>query len=130
MISPEELENINPKPTIPIPEHYTVGDNLRWDAPWADVRFWVELPFWLMVNNTTVTVDFDSHAFPIAIHDDYSELFFGEATDSRTTVGYRGPRKKRADLSKAVREAMDHHPRRTIYVEEVQDLPESRKQMQ
>jgi hypothetical protein len=99
-----------PKVTLPIPDHYTIGDNLKWDAPWIRVHLWVELPFWLMVKNMTVSVVCEGHEFPIEIHDDYFQLFFGEATDSRSTVGYHGPLKKREDLPPAVREAMDQRP--------------------
>jgi hypothetical protein len=95
---------------VSIPGRYTVGDSLKWDAPWIDVQLWVELPFWLMTSNATVTVNFDGHQFPVAIHDNYFELFFGEATDSRSSVGYRGPFKKWEDLSANVKEAMKAHP--------------------
>ncbi|MGO8795458.1 MAG: hypothetical protein ACLQLC_11595 [Candidatus Sulfotelmatobacter sp.] len=93
-----------------IPDHYAVGDRLDWDAPWVNVSLWTELPFWLMVDNTTLTVECEGHAFPVAIHDNYFELFFGSATDSRASVGYRGPFKEQEELSPAVREAMQQHP--------------------
>jgi hypothetical protein len=63
-----------------------------------------------MVNNTTVPVECEGHEFSVAIHDNYFDLFFGEATDSRATVGYRGPFKKREDLPQNVKQAMDQHP--------------------
>jgi hypothetical protein len=92
------------------PDSYMIGDRLNWNAPWVDVNLWAELPFWLMVNNSTVSVEYGGHAFPIMITDSYFELFFGEATDSRGSVGYRGPHKKREELSEAIRNAMDRHP--------------------
>lgn len=110
MTSPKTPIQGNTKTATAIPEHYAVGDNLNWDAPWIDVSLWIELPFWLMVNNSTVTVEFESHKFPIAIHDNYFDLFFGESTDSRTTVGYRGPIRKPEDLPSAVKQAMAQHP--------------------
>ena len=93
-----------------VPNHYMVGDNLKWNAPWIKVLLWTELPFWLMVDNTALVIEFEGHKFPVTIHDNYFELFFGEATDSRTTVGYRGPIKKPEDLPPLVKQAMDQHP--------------------
>lgn len=106
----EDGNQSNPIATTPLTEHYAIGDGLNWDAPWVDVCLWTELPFWLMVDNTTIAVECEGHEFPVAIYDNYFELFFGSATDSRNSVGYRGPIKKREDLSAAVREAMDQHP--------------------
>jgi hypothetical protein len=40
-----------------VPESYFVGQELNWGAPWVDVCLWVELPFWLMVENTTISID-------------------------------------------------------------------------
>jgi hypothetical protein len=93
-----------------LPDSYVIGDRLNWNAPWVDVNLWAELPFWLMVNNSTMSVECGGHTFLITITDGYFELFFGEATDSRGSVGYRGPYKKREELSEAVRNAMDQHP--------------------
>jgi len=93
-----------------LPDSYAIGDRLNWNALWVDVNLWAELPFWLMVNNSTISVEYGGHTFPITITDNYFELFFGEATDSRGTVGYRGPYKERQELSEAVRNAMDQHP--------------------
>jgi hypothetical protein len=111
MTSPETPnQHNNPTVTTSIPEHYTIGDNLKWDAPWINVRLWTELPFWLMVDNTTVLVECEGHEFPVAIHDNYFELFFGMATDSRATALYRGPFKEREELSPMLKQAMDQKP--------------------
>jgi len=99
-----------PNATTHIPEHYTIGDRLNWDAPWIKVRLWTELPFWLMVDNTTMAVTYEGHEFQFSIHDNYYELFFGECTDSRMLVGYCGPRKEHEDLPPAVKEAMATRP--------------------
>jgi len=96
--------------TIAPPDSFAIGDDLKWNAPWVTVRLWVELPFWLMVNDTKVAVEHQGHTFPVTIHDKYFDLFVSEATDSRTTVVYRGPVKKREDLSPAVKQAIDAHP--------------------
>jgi hypothetical protein len=111
MTSPEaSSQHDNPKITTPIPEHYIVGDRLNWDAPWINIHLWTELPFWLMLDNSTVPINCEGHEFPIAIHDNYFELFFGVATDSRVSVGYRGPFKKHDDMPPAVKQAMAQHP--------------------
>jgi hypothetical protein len=101
-----------PNPSTTIPEHYTIGDRLNWDAPWIVVRLWTELPFWLMVDNARVAVTYGDHEFKIAIHDDYYELFFGESTDSRMSVGYRGSRKEREDLTRSTE--VESRPRITM----------------
>jgi len=99
-----------PNATTQIPEQYTIGDGLKWDAPWIKVSLWTELPFWLMTDNTTMAVTYDGHEFQSSIHDNYYELFFGECTDSRMSVGYCGPRKEREDLPPAVKEVMAARP--------------------
>lgn len=99
-----------PNATTQIPEHYTIGDRLDWDAPWIKIRLWTELPFWLMVDNATMAVKCDGHEFQFSIHDNYYELLFGEYTDSRISAGYCGPRRKREDLPPPVKEAMAIHP--------------------
>jgi len=101
-----------PNTTMHIPEGYIIGDRLNWDAPWIKVRLWTELPFWLMVDNTTMAVTHGGHEFQLSIHDNYYELFFGECTDSRVSAGYCGPRKKPEDLPPAVKEAMAARPSR------------------
>jgi hypothetical protein len=98
-----------PNPTS-VPDRYLIGDGLKWDAPWTDVCLWTELPFWLMVANSKFNVECDGHEFPISVHDNYFELYFGEALDSRMTVGYRGPIKSRENLPDPVRLAMDQRP--------------------
>jgi hypothetical protein len=98
-----------PNADIHIPDHYIVGDRLNWDAPWINVRLWTELPFWLMVDNTTVPIKFEGHEFQVAIHDNYFELFLG-VLDSQRSVVYRGPLKKREDLPAGVKQAMDQYP--------------------
>ena len=100
----------SPQPTAEIPDHHIIGDRLDWNAAWVDVALWTELPFWLMVNNAALSVECEGHEFPVSLHDDYFELFFGAATDSRSSVGYRGPLRNPDDLPTAVREAMNQRP--------------------
>jgi len=92
------------------PDNYVIGQEFNWDAPWVDVQLWAELPFWLMVGNTTVTIEFEGHEFQVALHDNYFELCAGEVTESRVSVIYRGPMKKREHLSERVREILDKNP--------------------
>src|SRR5712692_7898817 len=110
MTSPDTPSQQNyAQATAPV-KHYALGDSLKWNAPWIDVRLWTELPFWLMTDNSTIPVECEGHEFQVAVQDNYFELFFGAATDSRTTVGYRGPMKTRENLPQAVKQAMDPHP--------------------
>src|SRR5439155_12337491 len=86
------------------------GKDLRWEAPWIDVNIWVELPFWLMVSNTTVALNVEGHEFQVAVHDNYFELYGGALTDSRVTVCYRGPLKELYDLSGELKEVRRDNP--------------------
>jgi hypothetical protein len=54
-----------------IPSSYAIGQEIKWVAPWIEVYLWVELPFWLMTGNTTVSVEVGGHDFEIAIHENY-----------------------------------------------------------
>jgi hypothetical protein len=109
---------------------FAVGDDLKWDAPWVTVRLWVELPFWLIVNDTNVAIEHEGHVFPVTIHDGYFELFIAEATDSRKTVVYRGPLKKREDFVRRLEGNNGRTPRDSSHVAKEQDLLESGKQVQ
>ena len=81
-----------------IPDRFCLGEDLNWDAPWVDVSLWVELPFWLMVDNTTLAIEIEGHEFQVALYDNYFELYFKEITDSRQNVCYRGPLKTHETL--------------------------------
>lgn len=93
-----------------IPSSYFIGQEINWDAPWVEVCLWVELPFWLMVGNTTVSVAVEGHDFEIAIHDDYFELHVGALSDSKQNVVYQGPWKKNDDLTIEIRNLMETRP--------------------
>lgn len=94
------------KTQISVPSHYTIGDSLDWAPPWIDVELWVELPFWLMVENATIQVQLEGHTFPIGIHDNYFNLYAEEVTDSQFSVLYRGPKKNQEELPKQLRDAI------------------------
>jgi hypothetical protein len=93
-----------------LPDRFVIGDDLNWDAPWVDVWLWVELPFWLMVDNTTIATEVEGHEFQIAVHDNYFELYGNLVTDSRNTVCYRGPLKKFDDLSDDIQQIRRNKP--------------------
>jgi hypothetical protein len=93
------------------PSQFAIGEDLNWDAPWIDVNLWGgELPFWLMVDNTTVNVDVEGHEFSIALHDDYFELHGQGAFDSKQTVCYRGPLRKLDELSDDIQQLRRNSP--------------------
>ena len=92
------------------PESYFVGEELNWDAPWVDVRLRVELPFWLMVDNTTLPIDVGGHTFAVSIHGETFELHGREISDSKRNVIYQGPPKEIAALSPEIQEFLREHP--------------------
>jgi len=93
-----------------LPTQFTIGDDIDWNAPWADVSLWVELPFWLMVSNSSFTINYHGCDFPITTHDNYFELHCGEIADSGRTVLYRGPFKDRGRLSDNVKQILTENP--------------------
>jgi hypothetical protein len=100
----------DPQSQPTLPSSYIVGQEINWEAPWIEVYIWVELPFWLMVGNTTVSVEVGGHDFEIAIHENYSEMHVGVLTDSKENVVYRGPWKKNQDLSEEIRNLIKNRP--------------------
>lgn len=76
---------------IPLPESWWVGKDLEWDAPLIDVSLWVELPFWLMTGDGSLTVEYAGVNFEVTISEACHELFLHAVTDSRQTVQYLGP---------------------------------------
>lgn len=104
------VEMIPPREAAALPTSYIVGQEINWDAPWIEVYVWVELPFWLMVGNTTVSVEVGGHDFEIAIHENYSEMHVGLLTDSKENVVYRGPWKKNEDLSEDLQNLIKTRP--------------------
>lgn len=93
-----------------IPSSYAVGQEINWEAPWIEVYLWVELPFWLMVGNATISVAVGGHDFEIAIHENYFELHVGVLCDSKQNVVYQGPLKKNDDLAEEIRNLIKARP--------------------
>ena len=92
------------------PEASPLGQEINWKAPWIEVSLWVELPFWLMVGDTTVSVELSGHSFEVEIHENYFELHVGVLSDSRQNVVYQGPRKREEALSNEIRNWMQAQP--------------------
>lgn len=93
-----------------IPSSYAVGQEIDWAAPWVDVNLWAELPFWLMVGDTVVSVEVGGHNFEIAIHENYFELHVGVLSDSKQNVVYRGPFKRNDDLGEEIQAFIKTQP--------------------
>jgi hypothetical protein len=89
---------------------YYIGQEIDWQAPWIEVNLWVELPFWLMTGNTTITVTLEGHDFGVAIEENYFELHVGMLSDSKDNVVYRGPRKPNDELSQEIQDFSKSRP--------------------
>jgi hypothetical protein len=87
-----------------------LGQELNWDAPWVDVCLRVELPFWLMVDNTTISIEVGGHTFPVALHGETFELHGKWISDSKEGVAYQGPLKKNEDLSENIQKILRENP--------------------
>ncbi|HEY6466996.1 MAG TPA: hypothetical protein VIY69_13445 [Candidatus Acidoferrales bacterium] len=97
-----------------LPDRYSIDEEINWDAPWIGVSIWVELPFWLMVEDSTLSVDVGGHNFAIETHEHYFELHAGGISDSKQHVLYQGPPKKQPDLMESVRNVLSSHPEADI----------------
>lgn len=86
----------------PPPASGGLGDDIDWKARWLKVRLRVELPFWLMVDNTTLPVEVGGHTFSVSLQCETFELHAGEVSDSKRYVLYSGPRKPFEELSKQI----------------------------
>jgi hypothetical protein len=83
---------------------------LNWDAPWVDVCLRVELPFWLMINDTTISIEVGGHTFPVALHGETFELHGRWISDSKQCVAYQGPLKNNEDLSENIQKILRENP--------------------
>ncbi len=70
---------------------YWIGQVLKWDASPLPVTLYVELPFWLMVDDTSLHVEVNGHDFRVDIREGYYELHVLEVLDSRQSCVYIGP---------------------------------------
>ena len=92
------------------PESYSIADEINWTAAWIDVWLRVELPFWLMVDNLTVPIEFNGHVFSVAVHNETHELHGKAVTDSKASVGYQGPLKTFDELGEWFQKIRQEHP--------------------
>lgn len=90
---------------VELPQTYHFGQELDGAAPDVPVSLYVELPFWLLVPNTTVEVTCGQRSFRVDIHDDFEELHAGTVTSTRWRLVHLGP--EGAELSEDVRELFE-----------------------
>ena len=69
---------------------FGVGDALNWEAPWEKAVLWVELPFWLMVADCSLTVEVKGHSYKVDVVSEFGELYAEEVRDSKATCVYVG----------------------------------------
>ncbi|WP_343995151.1 hypothetical protein, partial [Terrabacter terrae] len=70
---------------------FIFGQDLPWAGELAEVDLYVELPFWLMMQPASVTIERDGCSFVVNICIPQVEVFVGECLDSRRTIAWRGP---------------------------------------
>jgi hypothetical protein len=88
------------------PDNYFAGQEFNWEAPWVDVYLWVELPFWLMTDNTTIPMEVEGRTFPVSVHGETFELHGKCVSDSKQSVAYRGPFKEMTQLSEGIQKVL------------------------
>jgi hypothetical protein len=98
----------------PPPQSFYIGEDLNWKAPWVEIMLRVELPFWLMVDNATVSVNVGGHEFPVSLHGESFELHMGQITDSKEFVVYQGPIRKDENLSAPIKALLRKRPKPQI----------------
>lgn len=74
----------------------------------------IELPFWLFIEDTSLDTTVNGCTFHVDIRDDYVEYFFGEIQDSRRTLIYLGPRElpddeARSNIERLGKSALSRH---------------------
>jgi len=75
----------------PPPESWTYGDGIDWSSPLLETIMDVELPFWLMMPEGEVTVNWSGIEFDITVNQLRMECFLDFFTDSRQTMIFQGP---------------------------------------
>jgi hypothetical protein len=85
----------------PPPQSFAIGEDINWKAPWLEVVLRVELPFWLLVNNTNLEIPVEGYKFPVSISGETFELHVGGIADSKRTVIYSGPIKQLEEIKAA-----------------------------
>jgi hypothetical protein len=68
-----------------------IGQGLDWNVETVPVMLIIELPFWLMMPDTSVDIEIRGHVFSVDIRDGFHGIFVVDASDSRRTRIYIGP---------------------------------------
>jgi hypothetical protein len=84
---------------------------LAWNAPYVDVTLRVELPFWLMVDNSTISVEVGGHAFSVDVYGETFELQVGSISDAKQTSVYQGPFRRNEDLGELLQKLLRKRPK-------------------
>jgi tetratricopeptide (TPR) repeat protein len=74
-----------------IPERFSIGQNLDWEASPIPVTLYVELPFWIMVPDCLQEVVINDCRFDVEIKDNYIEKYACAFGESRSNCIYIGP---------------------------------------
>ena len=48
-----------------IPQSWTFGDSIDWTAPFFEAVLFVELPFWLMIPNSSYAISANDHDYTV-----------------------------------------------------------------
>lgn len=70
----------------PPPDSWIFGQDIDWTSPLVETTLAVELPFWLMIPDCSVTITWDKTHFEVSIQQLTMELFLDFISDSRQTV--------------------------------------------
>lgn len=93
---------------------YEFGQNIDWEADLVSVILFVELPFWLMTPSYTFNAEVEGCTYTLDVIDYFAELFRDEATDSRKTSLYIGPRDYEK-VQPAIREELERQQIATVW---------------
>jgi len=78
----------------PTPQSVTFGDEIAWGQEPVITYLYVELPFWLMVDPTSLMIQHGAAEVLVWICSPRMEVFANEVTDSRVTVIHEGPQSR------------------------------------
>src|SRR5664280_2460887 len=70
----------------PNPSSWTFGEDIDWTSPLVETILTVELPFWLMMPDSEVSITWASNSFDVSIRQLTMEVFNDFFTDSRRTI--------------------------------------------
>jgi len=101
-----EVPSSDEIPVEELPSSYWFGQDLDWGAGLIPARVFVELPFWLMVPDCSVSVELNSHTFHVEIRSDFFEAIAREVRDSKESTMRFGslPLTLAADVEQYIRE--------------------------